>query len=239
MWQYQMLALTERGMRCVAYDRRGHGRSDQPGRGYDYDSLADDLAAVLDGLDLREVTLVGHSMGTGEIVRYLTRHGDARVDRVILVSPIGPFPLQTDDNPNGFPGTVAEAIRSSWKRDFPAWIEANADEYVGKGRRGCDVSSGVVAWTIQDMLRTSLLAAVECNRTCIETDQRTEYGAVAVPTLIIQGDHDASIPIELSGRVAANLIPESVLMVYEDAPHALYLTHGDRLADDIWAFAAA
>jgi pimeloyl-ACP methyl ester carboxylesterase len=239
MWQYQMMALVDRGVRCVAHDRRGHGRSDQPGRGYDYDSLADDLSLVLETLDLRDVTLVGHSMGTGEIIRYLTRHGDGRVDRIVLVSPIGPFPLQTHDNPHGFPQAVVEAVRQSWKEDFPAWVVANADDYVGNGLPGCRVSSGLVEWTIRDMLRTSLLAVVECNRTCVETDQRFEFSTISVPTLIIQGNCDASIPIELSGRVAAQLIRGSRLCTYENGPHGLYLTHRDRLTHDLQAFVEA
>lgn len=236
MWQHQRIALVERGLRGIAYDRRGHGRSDQPGYGYDYDTLADDLAGLVEALDLHGVTLVGHSMAGGEIVRYLTRHGHDRVARIALVSPFGPFPLRTDDNPNGVDGATFEAVRESWKRDFPAWMDANADAYVGKGLPGCDVSDGLVAWTKQDMLQTSLLAILECNRTGVETDLRIEMTKVSVPTLIIHGTHDMSIPAELSGQVCAELIPASTFELYENAPHGLYLTHRDRLTEDLARF---
>jgi len=236
MWQYQMVNLIEHKLRCVAYDRRGHGRSDQPGRGYDYDTLADDLAGLLDTLDVERATLVGHSMGGGEIVRYLTRHGDDRVAKVVLVSPLGPFPLRSDDNPQGFDPAVVEAVRAGWKRDFAAWMSAGANGYVGTGLPGCDVSAELIDWTKQDMLQASLLALIECNRMGVETDLRMEMGKIAVPTLIIQGDHDASIPVELSGQVCAALIPGSTFTLYENAPHGLYLSHGDRLAGDLLNF---
>jgi non-heme chloroperoxidase len=239
MWQYQMIALVERGLRCVAYDRRGHGRSDDPGTGFDYDTLADDLAALLDTLDLSGVTLVGHSMAGGEIVRYLTRYGARRVARLALVAPLGPFPLWADDNPHGFdPATVART-RDRWKQDFTAWIEASAAAYVGRGLPGCTVSEGLVEWTRQDMLQSSLLALIECNRTAVETDLRPEMARLTLPTLIIDADHDQSIPTELSGMVCARLIRDSVFTLYENAPHGLYLTHADRLTADLAAFIAA
>jgi pimeloyl-ACP methyl ester carboxylesterase len=236
MWQYQMINLIEHGLRCVAYDRRGHGRSDQPGHGYDYDTLADDLARLIDTLGLTGVTLVGHSMGGGEIVRYLTRHGDGRVARVALVAPLGPFPLRTEDNPHGFDPAVVAAMRAGWRRDFPAWMDASADGYVGKGLPGCNVSDGLVEWTRQDMLRPSLLALIECNRTGVETDLRLEMTKIRLPTLIIQGEHDRSIPTELSGKVCARLIAGSIFKLYENAPHGLYLTHPDRLTQDLLTF---
>jgi pimeloyl-ACP methyl ester carboxylesterase len=236
MWQYQMVNLIDNGLRCVAYDRRGHGRSDQPGGGYDYDTLADDLAGLLDTLELENVTLVGHSMGGGEIVRYLTRHGSRRVVRAALVSPLGPFPLRAEDNPNGFDPDVVEAVRAALKQDFTAWMNASTDGYVGKGLPGCDVSTGLIEWTKEDMLQTSLLAIVECNRTSVETDLRMEMTNIALPVLIIQGDKDASIPVELSGQVCAELIAGSTFKLYENAPHGLYLTHRDRLTNDLLSF---
>jgi non-heme chloroperoxidase len=236
MWQYQMIAMVDRGLRCIAYDRRGHGRSDQPGKGYDYDTLADDLAGLVDMLDLRGLTLVGHSMADGEIIRYLTRHGDERVARVALVCPFGRFPLRADDNPEGFDPADIDMVRASWKRDFTAWMDAGVDGYVGAGLPGCNVSTGLIEWTKWDMLGTSLLALIECNRAGVETDRRMEMTKVAVPTLIIDGDHDVSIPTELSGQVCAELIPGSTFELYEDAPHGLYLTHGDRLTNDLVRF---
>src|SRR5256885_68805 len=125
IWQYQMVHLASKGFRCVTYDRRGHGRSGDPGRGYDFDTLADDLNAVVEQLELRKIILVGHSMGCGEIIRYLTRRGSERATRVLLVAPTLPFLLKTDDNPEGIDGRVFESLRSSWKKDFPAWLVEN------------------------------------------------------------------------------------------------------------------
>jgi pimeloyl-ACP methyl ester carboxylesterase len=237
MWQYQMVTLADQGFRTIAYDRRGHGRSGRPGSGYDYDTLADDLAGLMEHLDLDDVTLVTYSMGEGEAVRYLTRHGHRRIARLILACPLGPLPLRTDDNPNGFDPALVEAIRESWKQDFPAWMDANQDGFFGAGVPGCRVSAGIIEWTRRDMLDTSLRALIECNRRGTATDRRPDMAAVRVPTLIIQGDHDQSIPVGLSGQVAAGLISGSVLTVYENAPHALYLTHHDRLTADILEFA--
>src|SRR5689334_4743465 len=180
MWQYQMVALHDRGARCIAYDRRGHGRSDQPGSGYDFDRLADDLAEIIERLDLRGLTLVGHSMGCSEITRYLVRRGDERVERVAFVSPVGPFPTRTPDNPNGVDPAMIAASRASWKQDFPAWMDANADAYIARGLAGDDVSPGLVEWTKNDMLSASLLALVECHRAIADTDQRAELEKIAV-----------------------------------------------------------
>jgi pimeloyl-ACP methyl ester carboxylesterase len=239
MWQYQMVDLVGRGLRCIAYDRRSHGRSDDPGRGYDYDTLADDLASLLDHLDLHGVTLVGHSMAGGEIVRYLTRHGDDRARRIALISPIAPFPLQADDNPDGLDPAMVDAVREMWRRDIVAWVDAAADGYVGRGLPGCDVSPGIVEWTKRDLLQTTLLAQLECQRTGMETDLRAEMGKISMPALVIHGDHDESIPVELSGRMCAELIPGAQFSLYENAPHALYLTHRDRLNEELAAFIGA
>jgi non-heme chloroperoxidase len=236
MWQYMMATIAGLGFRTIAYDRRGHGRSDRPGSGYDYDTLAADLAALIDQLDLRDVTLVSYSMGDGEAVRYLTRHGDDRVAKLLLACPLGPLPLRTDDNPNGFDPALVESVRESCKQDFTAWMDASQDGFFGTGLPGCAVSPGIVEWIRRDMLDTSLWALIECNKTGTQTDRRADMAAVRVPTLIVQGDHDQSIPVELSGRVCADLIEGSVLRIYENAPHGLYLTHRDRLTTDIVEF---
>jgi pimeloyl-ACP methyl ester carboxylesterase len=237
MWQYQMAALADQGFRTIAHDRRGHGRSGSPRSGYDFDTLADDVAGLIAHLDLQEITLVSHSMGEGEAVRYLTRHGDQGVAKLILTSPLGPLPLRTTDNPNGIDPTVVETVRETWKRDFTAWMDANADGFFGKGLPGCALSPGIVEWTRQDMLQASLWALIECYRTGVGTDRRPDMAHVSVPTLIIQGDHDVSVPAELSGCVCAELIEGSLLEIYQNAPHALYLTHRDRLTADIIKFA--
>jgi len=135
MWQYQMIYLCGERLRCIAYDKRGHGRSSQPGHGYDYDTLADDLASLLDHLDLHEVTLVGHSMGCGEIVRYLSRHGSSRVTRVVLISTGTPFALKTPDNPDGVDRAILDKSRASWAKDFPKWLGENARSSLRLRRR--------------------------------------------------------------------------------------------------------
>lgn len=235
-FQHQMAELVERGFRTIGFDRRGHGRSDDPGAGYDYDTLADDLAALIEHLDLHELTLVGHSMGGGEIVRYLSRHGDRRVARIVLLAATPPFLLKTESNPDGVDGSRFEAVRAVWRTDFPQWLEDSQGPYLGDGLPGCAVSESTRRWTMNDMLTTSLQAAIDCNRAVVETDFRDELRAIELPTLIIHGDHDASAPIELTGHRQAELIPNSRLHVYEGAPHGLYLTHGARIINDLVAF---
>jgi non-heme chloroperoxidase len=235
-WQYQMISVVDSGRAAVAYHRRGHGRSDDAGRGYDYDTLADDLARVLERLDLQDVTLVAHSMGSGEAVRYLTRHGDGRVARLVLLAPTTPFVLKTPENPDGVDGTFFAERRDEWRRDFGRWILDNEAAYFGDGLPGCDVSSLLRDWTKADMLATTLQAAIEFQHAAVETDFRAELSGISVPTLIVQGDADASAPLPLTGARTAELIPGCRLLVYENAPHGLYLTHRERLNADLLAF---
>jgi len=232
-WCYQMAPLCEAGFRCVAFDRRGHGRSTDPGRGYDYDTLADDLAAVMDGLDLRGAVLVGHSMGAGEIVRYLTRHGAARVARIVLVGPATPMLRRADDNPGGIDDAVFEAFRrEKLMRDYPQWIEDNLAAYVAE-----DTPARMREWIRGMALQPSLHALLECNRTITAADLREELRRITVPALVIQGDRDASFPVELTGHPTAALLPDARLAVYEGAPHGIPITHMDRLNADLLEFA--
>jgi non-heme chloroperoxidase len=235
-WQYQMISVVDEGRRAVAYDRRGHGRSDDPGHGYDYDTLADDLASVLEHLDLHDVTLVAHSMGSGDAVRYLTRHGSDRVARLMLLAPTTPFVLKTPNNEYGVDGELFAEQREQWRRDFGRWILENEPPYFGDGLPGCDVSSLLRDWTKADMLSTSLQAAIEFQRSAMETDFRAELSSLSLPTLIVQGDADASAPLPLTGARTADLLPNSRLLVYEDAPHGLYLTHREKVNADLLAF---
>jgi non-heme chloroperoxidase len=235
-WPYQMMAVLDSGRRAVAYDRRGHGRSDDPGRGYDYDTLADDLAVVIDRLDLHGVTLVGHSMGSGEVVRYLSRHGDHRVSRLVLVAPTTPFPLKTPDNPDGVDAALFAERRTQWRSDFAQWVLENEGPYFGDGLPGCAVSPLLREQTKTDMLTNTLQAVIEFQRTGIETDFREELTRVSVPTLVIHGDCDASAPLPLTGSRTAALIPSAQLLVYENAPHGLNVSHRDRLSRDLLAF---
>ncbi|WP_207482329.1 alpha/beta fold hydrolase [Arenibaculum pallidiluteum] len=232
MWAYQMEPLSRQGFRCAAYDRRAHGRSSDPGRGYDYDTLADDLADVIEALRLENLTLVAHSFASGEVVRYLTRHGSARIARVALIAPAAiPFLLRTDDNPIGVPEAAFAQMRDAFLSDFAGWAEDNAEPYFVPG-----TSRATADWTIRMMTQTSLQAAGELNRIQVSTDFRSELARLDVPVLILHGDRDASAPIEITGRPAAALIPGARLMVYEGAPHGLYFTHKERLNQDLTHF---
>lgn len=234
-WAYQAAELSEQGLRCIAYDRRGHGRSDAPWKGYDYDSLADDLAAVLEQLDLRDVVLVAHSMAGGEVVRYFSRHGGARVSKVLLLAPLDPCPAQKPDNPTGLPPAMFEAFRTHvLMRDYPRWLEENARPFVTP-----QTSQEMMDWVRGLMLGTTTKALVECNRAATTADLRPEIPNIKVPVLVIQGDKDASTPLETSGKRYAALAPNAKLVVYEGAPHGLMFTHIERLNADILAFARA
>lgn len=231
-WAYQMLALAEHGHRCVAYDRRGHGRSSAPGTGFDFDRLADDLATLLDTLDLRGVTLVGHSMSCGEIIRYLSRHGSSRVSRTVLVGTVTPMLARADDNPDGVGPAVFEAFRSEWLvRDFPKWLEDNIRPFMT-----ADSSTDMMAWVKSMALQASMKALLDCHRATTSTDFRRELLEISVPTLLVHGDLDVSSPLAITGRKTAALMPHATLTVYEGAPHGLFLTHMDRFNRDLLAF---
>lgn len=231
MWAYQVAALREAGLRTIAYDRRGHGRSQIPSGSYDYDTLADDLAALMSKLDLRDATLVGHSMGCGEIVRYLTRHGSGRVERIVLLAPTTPALLKSPDNPQGIDASAFEAVRGAWRADFPRWMDENTAAFLTP-----DTSQGMTRWLTDMMLRTPLQVALDCNRAVVGADFRRELRAVNVPALILHGDHDASAPLDLTGRPTAALIRSSRLEVIPGAPHGLFVTHRDEVNRQILDF---
>ncbi len=233
-WGYVMQPLARQGFRTIAYDRRGHGASADPGRGYDFDALADDLKSVLDRLDLREVTLVAHSMGGGEALRYFARHGAGPVSRLVLVAPATPCIIRKADNPMGVPAEMLDANRAAMAHDFPAWMDANAAPFFTP-----DTSEGTKTWVKTQMHRTSLQALVECNRALCEADFRPDLAKVDVPTLVLHGDKDASAPLDFTGRRTAAGIKGAKLVVYEGAPHGLFVSHAVRLAQDIGEFAKA
>jgi non-heme chloroperoxidase len=236
MWEFQMPHLVDHGLRCVAYDRRGHGRSDWPWNGYDYNTLADDLAALLEQLDLRNVTLVGHSMGGGEVVRYLTRHGADRVRRIALVSATAPFPMLTADNPIGIDRALMEADMAVRTADRPKWFADTAAGFFGIGLPGVSVSSELTQFMIQQCLDCSARAAAAYFVTGFTTDLRADLRALTLPTLIVHGDHDQQAPIDICGRQTARLVPGSTLVEYANAAHGLFVTHADRLSRDLVAF---
>jgi pimeloyl-ACP methyl ester carboxylesterase len=231
-WSYQMLALLDAGYRVIAFDRRGHGRSTDPGRGYDFDTLAADLAAVLDALDLHDVTLVGHSMGCNEIVRYLHRYGSARVAGAALLGTMTPFVLQAPDNPDGIPAAWFEAMRREQLMvDFPQWIDENMAPFVMP-----ETPSGMRDWVRGMALGASLQALVECNRALASTDFRPELPAITVPVLLIAGTNDISAPLALTAEPTARLLPDVRLRRYEGAPHGMFITHRAQVNADLLEF---
>jgi non-heme chloroperoxidase len=236
-WEYQMVALANQGMRCIAYDRRGQDRSEQSRQGYDFDTLADDLDSILDSLDLRNITLVAHSMGGGEAVRYLSRHGSSRVGRLVLVASITPSVLKTLDNPGGFDPAFLAKVRAALCQDRPGIIASAAPGFFGAP--GNTVSAEMMQWWAQQMLCCPLNSMLELHHAFTETDFSADVRKITVPTLIIHGDNDASAPIDVTARRAAAMIAGSRLAVYEGAAHGLPITHMDRLNRDLMAFARA
>ncbi|AQA01025.1 alpha/beta hydrolase [Sphingopyxis sp. QXT-31] len=231
-WGYQMAAIAEAGMRAVAYDRRGHGRSSDPGRNYGHDTLADDLARVIAALGLEDVTLVAHSMGGTEVARYFARHGGG-VAKVVLVGTITPFLMKAADNPYGIDPAMLAALRAPLATDFPGWIAANARPFFVP-----ETSAAMIEWGKELMLQTSLLAAMAMARANAETDFRADMRRIAVPTLLVHGDKDASAPLPLTAEATAALIPHTQLEIFEDAPHGLPLTHVARLNKTLLEFVA-
>lgn len=234
VWGSQIAALTAKGYRCIAPDRRGHGRSDVAAMGYDLDTLADDVAAVIEQRELHDVTLVAHSMGTVEALGYLARHGSGRISNLVLVAPTTPFLMKTEDNPDAIPEAMIEAQIDAIARDFPKWMAENEAPFFMP-----DTNEVTRAWVRAMMLSVPQPVALACRRTIAGADLRAAAAKVDRPTLIVQGDKDASAPLPLTGAKTAKLIKGSKLMVYEGAPHALPLTHGERFNADLLAFLAA
>jgi len=233
-WGSQIAALNDKGFRCVAPDRRGHGRSELPSTGYDLDTLTDDVAAVIEARDLRDVTLVGFSMGTVEAVNYLARYGSDRIARLVLVAPTTPFLVKTEDNPDAVPKAMIEADTAAVARDFAKWIAANEAPFFLP-----ETPEITRTWIRETMLSVPLPVALACRRTNSLADLRAAASKVDRPTLILHGDKDASAPLPLTGAKTAKLIKGSRLVVYEGGPHPLPLTHGERLVADMLAFMSA
>jgi len=234
-WEYQMAHLSAQGLRCIAYDRRGHGRSMEPAAGYEFDTLADDLNTVIERLDLQGVTLVAQSMACGEVVRYLSRHGTRNIARIVLVATITPLFLKSPDNPHGTDGSSLEKAREALSTDRPHAIAGAAPAFFGAPKNA--VSAEMMEWWTEMLLQCSLRVLLDLHRVFTVTDFRPELRTISVPTLIIHGDIDTSTPIDLTGRKTASMIPGSQFKVYEGAAHGLPITHMDRLNRDLLAFA--
>jgi len=237
-WDKQVPVLMDDGHRVITYDRRGFGKSSQPTVGYDYDTFAADLHVLMETLDLRDVTLVGHSMGTGEVTRYLGRYGSGRVAMGVLISPIPPFLLQTTDNPEGLPGSMFDGFMATARQDAPAWMKGfldnfyNADKFLGKL-----VSEDAYRASWNVAASASATAAVACIPTW-ETDFRRDLSKIDVPILVIQGDDDRVLPYPKTGERLPGMIKDLQLVVIDQGPHAIAWTHADQVNSALLKFMA-
>jgi len=238
-WEDQMLFLASRGFRCIAHDRRGHGRSSQPWTGNDMDTYADDLAALVQALDLKDAIHVGHSTGGGEVVRYIARHGTTRVSKVVLISAIAPLMLQTPANPGGLPLKVFDDIRAGVLKDRSQFFKDLSVPFFGANRAGATVTEGVrdTFWLLG--MQAGLKPAYDCIKVFSETDLTEDLKKIDVPTLIVHGDDDQIVPIGASALLSAKIVKEATLKIYEGAGHGLPTTLKDRLNADLLEFCRA
>jgi non-heme chloroperoxidase len=236
-WEAQMLFLASHGFRCIAHDRRGHGRSTQTWGGNDMDTYADDLTALIESLDLHDVTLVGFSTGGGEVVRYIGRHGTAQVAKLALISAVPPFMLQTSDNPGGVSVEVFDGLRAGSFADRSQLYRDLANgPFFGGNRPGANPSQGMRdSFWLQGM-QAGHRNALECIAAFSATDFRKDLDAVDVPTLIIHGDDDQVVPFDVGGKASAARIKGSILKVYPGAPHGITDTHKEQLGADLLEF---
>ena len=232
----QMFFLAERGYRCIAHDRRGHGRSSQPWSGNDMDTYADDLAKLVEALNLKDAVHVGHSTGGGEVARYIARHGSKRVAKAVLIGAVPPLMLKTDKNPGGLPKKVFDDIRGGVVSDRSKFFKNLAIPFYGYNRSGAKVSVGVQeSFWLQGML-CGFPAAYFCIKAFSETDQYEDLRRIDVPTLVIQGDDDQIVPFDNAGKLQAKLVKNAQLKVYKGAPHGLCTTEKEKVNADLLAF---
>ena len=235
-WDGQMLFLAQKGFRVVAHDRRGHGRSSQAWSGNDMDGYADDLAAVIEALDLKDATLVGHSTGGGEVARYIGRHGTKRVAKAVLVAAVPPIMLKTAANPEGLPMEVFDKMRDGIARDRSQFYKDLARPFYGANRPGAEVSQGTLdqfwLWSMQAGLKN----AYDSIKAFSETDFTEDLKKIDVPTLVMHGEDDQIVPVKDSARKSARLIKGAKEIYYPGAPHGLTATHQDQVNADLLAF---
>jgi non-heme chloroperoxidase len=235
-WDDQMLFLAARGFRVVAHDRRGHGRSSQPWSGNDLDTYADDLAALVTALDLRDAVHVGHSTGGGEVARYIGRHGTQRVAKAVLIGAIPPLMLKTPANPNGLPMEVFDGLRTSVLTDRAQFFKDLSVPFYGANRPGSKVSQGLRDSFWRQGMQAGFNAAYDCIKAFSETDQTEDLKKMTVPTLFIHGDDDQIVPIGAAAKTAVKIAPNAQLKIYPGAPHGLCSTHKDQVNADLLAF---
>jgi non-heme chloroperoxidase len=235
-WDDQAMALAEAGHRVISYDRRGFGRSSQPFSGYDYDTLADDLAAVIDQTGARDVSLVGFSMGGGEVARYMSRHDGRNVIKTALIASVVPYMLKTGDNEEGTEQSVFDGMAKGMLEDRSKFFAGFFRDFFGVSMLSHPVSQELMDWARSMAMQASLKATLECAKSFASTDFRPDLAAFVKPTLVIHGTDDLTVPIEASGRAAARAIKQSTLIEYAGAPHGLFATHKARLSSDLLSF---
>lgn len=235
-WDDQAFALVEAGYRVISYDRRGFGRSSQPWSGYDYNTLADDLAAVIAKTGVEAVTLVGFSMGGGEVARYLSRHHGRNVSKVALIASILPYMLKTNDNPDGTEQSVFDKIDASIKEDRAKFFTGFFKDFYGVSLLSKSVSDELIDWSRSIAMQASLKATLACVKSFSNTDFRGDLKAFNVPTLIIHGTEDKTVPIVAAAQAAAKAIPNATLIEYEGSPHGLLATDKARITHDLLHF---
>ena len=236
-WESQMLFLVHNGYRCIAHDRRGHGRSSQPSEGNNLDTYADDLAELIEGLDLKKAILVGHSTGGGEVTRYIGRHGTSRVAKAVLVGAIPPLMLKTPANPGGLPIEVFDGLRSGSIADrSQLYIDLANGPFYGANKPGAKVSQGMKDSFWRQSMASGHKGAYECIKAFSETDLTEDLKKFDVPTLIVHGSEDQVVPIGASAMISSKLVKGAILKVYEGGPHGLTDTHKEQLNAELLAF---
>ena len=236
MWEYQLAELPKHNLRCIAYDRRGFGKSDRTWESYDYDTLADDLNELITQLNLAKVTLVGFSMGGGEIARYIGKYGTDKIEKVVLISSVTPYMLKTNDNSEGVKKEMFDEMVDKITADRPEFLKEFGKQFYGVNMLNKPISMAMLEWNQTQCLMSSLNATVDCLRSFSETDFRNDLKKIDIPVLIIHGDADKTVPINVSGDKTAALLPNAKYIVYTNAPHGLFITEKEKLNADLLSF---